>query len=75
MTSNPPASVDGQTPAIEVVAGNPSAEELAAVVTVVLAAASGSADEPQPAQSRWGAPLMRRPYQAGPGMWQHSARS
>lgn len=69
------SAADALVPAIEVTGGNPTAEEIAAVVTVVLAAASGSAEEPKAARSLWGAPVMRRPHQAGPGAWQHSARN
>ncbi|MVA76458.1 acyl-CoA carboxylase subunit epsilon [Auraticoccus sp. F435] len=61
-------------PAIEVVAGDPTAEELAAVVVVLQSRAP--APPPPPARpSAWAAPARRhrRPLVPGPGAWQASA--
>lgn len=59
------------TPAVLRVAGNPTPEQLAAVVAV-LASRGGAAAEPEPAApSRWNdrARLLRRPLRPGPGAW------
>jgi Acyl-CoA carboxylase epsilon subunit len=67
-----------ETPlALAVLAGQPTADELAAVV-VVLAARAGAAGSgtvrPEPA-AQWAARsrLMRGPVTAGPGAWRASA--
>ncbi len=61
---------------LRVVRGNPTAEELGAVVAL-LAARSGGAveDETTPEPSLWNAPasLLRRPLAHGPGAWKASA--
>ena len=61
-----------QPPLLRVVRGQPSPEELAALVAVV-AAAAGAPSEASPAQPRrWGAPatLVRAPLPTpGPGAW------
>jgi hypothetical protein len=54
------------------VVGNPTAEELAAVVAVLTAAATTvAAPEVEPAPSRWAdrAALLRRPLPSGPDAW------
>ena len=60
-------------PLLRVVSGNPSPEELAALVAVVTAAAAGSgAAEDSGTSSQWAAParLHRGPVHAGPaGSW------
>jgi hypothetical protein len=66
-------------PVISVVRGQPTEEELAAVVTVLMsraAPASGSAAAPAPgSRSRWSdrARLLREPVFAAPGAWRASA--
>lgn len=66
-----------ERPALRIVRGDPTAEELA-VLTALVTAASGSDDEPPPTtrRGRWADPawqhgLMRRP---GPGAWASSLR-
>lgn len=65
MTDNPPL--------LRVVRGNPTPEELAALIAVVTAAAAaGTGAESDDPHSPWGAPagLHRRPLPApGPGAW------
>jgi hypothetical protein len=59
------------TPTVLQVEGNPSAEELAAVIAV-LTSRGGAAPEPEPAApSRWNdrASLLRTPLRHGPGAW------
>ena len=62
-------------PVVRVVRGNPTEEEVAALVAV-LSALGGGADDPPPARPRaWGSPAraVRAPLSAGPGGWQASA--
>ncbi|MDQ6895338.1 MAG: acyl-CoA carboxylase subunit epsilon [Actinomycetota bacterium] len=64
-----------EAPVLQVVRGNPSSEELAALV-VVLAARGGSPAEGRPAQQRWASPAarLRSPaYGRSPGGWRASA--
>lgn len=67
-------------PLLRIVRGQPTDEELAALVTVVAAAAAGAdvADQaPHAGPSPWGRPLLmhRHPIaDIGPGAWQHSLR-
>ena len=74
MTDEP--AVAQQRPLLRVVRGEPTAEELAALVAVLAARANvGSA--PAPAHgSSWTdrARLVRQPITHGPGAWQASAR-
>lgn len=66
-------------PLLRVVRGNPDDAELAAVTTVLAAAASGGpADEqgsPERQRSRWADPAarLRPPPRPGPGAWRASA--
>ncbi|GAB3992395.1 acyl-CoA carboxylase subunit epsilon [Nocardioides marmoraquaticus] len=64
------------TPLLRVVKGDPTPEELAALVAVVAAAASGGEEPPAPRRSEWSARhrLVRTPLQHGPGAWRASAR-
>lgn len=76
-----PRAMDGettapeQTPHLRVVRGEPTAEELAALVTVLAAAGGGSGapdDEPPSAwndRQAWA----RLPLRHGPGAWRSSA--
>jgi hypothetical protein len=62
-------------PALRVVRGDPSAEELAALVTVVQAiAAASSAEPPARPRSEWSAAhrRMRTSFPSGPGAWRSS---
>lgn len=63
-------------PLLRVVAGDPTPEELAALVAVVAAAASAPAEPSAPRRSEWSAPhrLLRTPLRHGPGAWRASAR-
>jgi len=59
-------------PALRVVRGEPTAEELAVVIALATAAAGD--DEPRPAQplrGRWNDPArsLRQPLRHGPGGW------
>jgi hypothetical protein len=61
-------------PVLRVVRGNPTPEELAALLAVV-AARGGAAQETEPAPpSRWAsrASGLRRPLSPGPGAWRAS---
>jgi hypothetical protein len=64
-------------PALRIVRGDPSAEELAAVAALVAAAASGDAHAPEaPRRGCWADPSwqhVRVPY-PGPGAWARSYR-
>jgi hypothetical protein len=67
------------TPTLRILRGNPSDDEIAAVV-VVLTAASGSAEPRVNADnpvSAWADPAqrLRQPPRPGPGAWQASART
>ncbi|MDP9466636.1 MAG: acyl-CoA carboxylase subunit epsilon [Actinomycetota bacterium] len=59
-------------PLLRVVRGNPSAEELAALVAVVAARAS-AASPPEPrGRPLWGRPVLRPSLTPGPGAWRSS---
>jgi hypothetical protein len=83
MTADGPAASGdappGSGPVLEVVAGDPSAEELAAL-TVALAAAlasrGGPAGGPRQAASGWAdrSRMMNAPLRPGPDAWHRSAR-
>jgi len=61
-------------PHLTVVRGEPTPEQLAALIAVVGArASSGSADEEPPARSRWADPVLRTPLSPAPGAWRASA--
>jgi hypothetical protein len=61
-------------PASVTVTGNPTHEELAAVVTVLLSRGSTTTELPAVESSRWNdrAALLRRPLPRGPQAW-HAA--
>jgi hypothetical protein len=82
MTGGSPASSEDKPPAsgavLEVVAGHPSAEELAAL-TVALAAAlaaRGPAGQPGRPSPGWAdrSSMMKAPLLPGPDAWRRSAR-
>jgi hypothetical protein len=60
---------------IKVVRGNPSAEELAAVVVLLSAAVAGQPAPGRPRAGAWAAPhrLLRRPHAYGLAGWQTSS--
>lgn len=62
-------------PVLRVVAGEPTAEELAALVAVVAASAAVAATPRRRPRSEWGHPARahRGPHRAGPDQWRRSA--
>jgi acyl-CoA carboxylase epsilon subunit len=70
MTDSPDAP-----PLLRVVKGDPTPEELAALVAVVSARRAGAAEPPPRRRPLWGHPsaAMRRPHRAGPGAWRTSS--
>ena len=67
---------DPVRPVLRVVRGEPTAEELAALVAVLGARSAGGAPPPAAARSAWSDPagLVRRPLAHGPGRWTRSSR-
>jgi hypothetical protein len=57
---------------LRVVRGNPTGEELAALIAVVASRGSTSDAEPAPARSLWGRPVLRSALPTGPGAWRAS---
>ena len=71
-----PTDTTAPTPTIQV-RGNPTPEDVAAIVTVLTSAATAGGDElPESPQSRWAshATSVRAPVTPGPGAWRHSIR-
>ena len=68
-----PQDVPVATPLLTVVRGEPTAEQLAALVAVVSAraAAGGGAGEPAP-RPLWGRPQLRGALHPAPGAWRAS---
>jgi hypothetical protein len=67
---------DGDWPAVKIVKGNPSAEQIAALVLVLTATApAGAAGGHETAHSGWPARsrLLRAPLPRGAGGWRASA--
>jgi hypothetical protein len=63
-------------PALRVISGSPSAEELAALLAVVTARSGGEADKPpRVRRGGWSDPaaLRRRPLLPGPNGWRAAA--
>jgi hypothetical protein len=54
------------------VRGNPSTEELAALVAVVAARTSAAAEPERPGRPLWGRPVLRPVPTPGPGAWRAS---
>jgi Acyl-CoA carboxylase epsilon subunit len=75
VTPTPPA--ENGRPLLRVVKGDPTPEELAALVAVVAARAAASAEPPPAAPSGWAdrAAAVRRPLAVGPGAWARSGRT
>ncbi len=67
MTAQSPAP-----PLLQVVRGNPTPEQLAALIAVV-ASRSSAAPAPAPVASLWSRPALRGPLSPGPGAWRASA--
>ena len=62
-------------PALRVVRGDATPEEIAALVAVLLARSGGDEVPPVPARSAWAdrSSQLRRPLRPGPGAWRRSA--
>lgn len=68
----------GDQPVLRVVhGGEPTDDQLAALVTALAVVARASASEPAPARSAWvdRAGAMRSPVRVGPGAWRSSGRT
>jgi hypothetical protein len=67
----------GTAPALDIAAGNPSAEQIAALVTALYARTgrAGAAGAGETGRSRWSARsrLLREPIAPAPGGWRASA--
>jgi len=66
---------DSTRPLLRVVRGQPSAQELAALVAVVTARATDTgpaAPAGAAVRSLWGVPVLRGPLSPGPGAWRAS---
>ena len=74
MTSDSPDEAEVVRPLLTVVRGEPTPEQLAALIAVVSARAAGdsSGDEPAPAPSLWSRPQLRGALQHGSGSWRAS---
>ena len=60
-------------PLLRVVRGEPTPEQLAALLAVVAARTSaGEAPAAAPVPSLWGTPVLRTPLSPGPGAWRAS---
>jgi hypothetical protein len=62
-------------PMLRVVKGDPTPEEIAALVAVLAARSAGAEEPPAPKRSAWAAHerRMRRPVHPSPGGWRASA--
>ncbi len=65
-------AVEPARPLLRVVRGNPSPEELAALIAIIAARGSGGAPVPEPVPSLWSRPQLRGPVVPGPGAWRAS---
>ncbi|GLY13045.1 acetyl-CoA carboxylase biotin carboxyl carrier protein subunit [Kineosporia sp. NBRC 101677] len=71
---------EGGRPALHLVRGDASAEEIAALLAVISAVGSATEDEGAPGKrsgSAWAdrGSLLRRPVSPGPGAWRASGRT
>ena len=75
MSGQPGEDAAPQRPFLRVVKGNPSDEEVAALVAVLQAAATGTAPAPARPAREWSAPhrRLRTTLPSGPGGWRASA--
>ena len=76
MTPRPPTGPEHEParPLLQVVRGEPTDEQLAALLAVVAARTSAAAaPAPPPPRSRWATPVLRGPLFPGPGAWRASA--
>ena len=75
-TASDPANSESDRPVLRVVRGEPTPEELAALVAVLAARGSGSGQEPSgPVRGGWGdhGRSMRTSLPHGPGRWRAAA--
>jgi hypothetical protein len=73
-SGSPDATTGSARPLLTVVRGEPTPEQLAALVAVVSARASAAPPEPDPRpRSLWGRPQLRGPLSPAPGAWRASA--
>ena len=59
-------------PLLTVLRGEPTPEQLAALVAVVAARATAEEQAAPPARSLWAVPVLRSPLSHGPGAWRAS---
>ena len=72
--ANEDVIVSDSRPVLRVISGNPTPEELAAVIALVTARSGGmAADAPPAPRSLWSRPQLRSTLQHGPGAWRASA--
>jgi hypothetical protein len=76
MTAPEPLPIPSTEPAFSITAGNPTADELAAVTVLLLAIARSRTSGAQPARpvGGWADPALRlrHPLPPGPGAWRNS---
>ena len=60
-------------PLLTVLRGEPTAEQLAALVAVLAARSAGAEPSEPTAASLWSAPQLRTPLYPGPGAWRASS--
>ena len=58
---------------LRVVRGNPTPDELAALIAVVASRSGAAGPEPAPVRSPWGRPALRSSLPTGPGAWRASS--
>jgi hypothetical protein len=70
-----PETNEPAPPLLRIVRGDPTPEEVAALVTVLAARSGGGSAEPPPPPSAWSRPSFAhgRPLSPGPGAWWLSA--
>jgi hypothetical protein len=71
-TADSDATTVGGRPLLRVVRGDPTVEELAALITVVTARVDAE-PEPEPHRSLWSQPILRTALSHGPGAWRASS--
>ena len=68
---------DGQAPAVRplltVLRGEPTPEQLAALIAVVSSRVAAAAETDPPAPPMWARPVLRTPLSPAPGAWRASA--
>jgi len=64
--------VTENAPLLRVVRGDPTLEDLAAVIAVIAARGGAAVPPPAPIRSLWAAPILRTSVPTGPGAWRAS---